>query len=232
MSEQPSLETRSAGNSSSHGDVDCDESGIPDDISLSPLLPAVQPNGPFPKRIYSGKLRSFNSSWYKEYPWIEYSKSKDVIYCYPCRHFTITTGNAEKAFTEVGFHDWKHACGKQGVLVNHNKCIVHKNAMVAWEDYKRNIACGTSVANQLVVGRELQIKNNRHYLISVAQVLLLCSHQEIALRGHCESEDSDNRGNFLELLHLLGKHDTVVMEYVKEGPPMQHIHHSKFKIRF
>ena len=90
--------------------------------------------------------------------------------------------------------------------------------MVALEDYKRNIACGTSVANQLVVGRELQIKTNRHYLISVAQVLLLCSHQEIALRGHRESEDSDNRGNFLELLHLLGKHDTVVMEYVKEGP--------------
>ena len=90
--------------------------------------------------------------------------------------------------------------------------------MLAWEEYKRNSACGTSIASQLVAGRDLEIRNNRHYLICVSQILLFCAHQEIALRGHRESYVSDNRGNFLELMHLLGKHDSVVMEKLKEGP--------------
>jgi len=34
-----------------------------------------------PRMIYN-KYRSFNSSWYSKYPWIEYSKQKDRIYCY------------------------------------------------------------------------------------------------------------------------------------------------------
>ena len=116
----------------------------------------------------------------------------------------------------TGFHDWKHASGKQGVVVLHDKCAtIHKSAMLAWEECKRNSACGTSIASQLVAGRDLETRNNHHYLICVSQILLFCAHQEIALRGHCESYVSDNRR---ELMHLSGKHDSVVMEKCKEGP--------------
>ena len=38
---------------------------------------------------------------------------------------------------------------------------------------------------------------------TIAEVFLLCSQQEIGLRGHKESEDSLNRGNFLEILKLV-----------------------------
>ena len=59
---------------------------------------------------------------------------------------------------------------------------------------------------------------NRHYVKSVAEVLLLCSRQEIALRGHRESIESQNRGNFLELLTLVAKHDPIVQERISQGP--------------
>ena len=75
--------------------------------------------------------------------------------------------------------------------------------MVAWEEYKLNSSSGTSVAHLLDKTRMLQIRKNHHYIKTVAQVLLYCAHQEIALRGHDESESSPNKGNFLKLMYLM-----------------------------
>ena len=144
--------------------------------------------------------------------------SRDTAYCFPCRFFTTGTGKTEKTFTLNGFHGWKHDSGKKGVLQVHDKCAIHRGAMLAWEENKHNTSRGTSIAHRLEAGKLQEIQSNRHYLISIVQVLLFCAHQEIALRGHDESEKSANRGNFLELLHLLAKHDSVVMERLTGGP--------------
>ena len=143
---------------------------------------------------------------------------RDAAYCFPCRFFTTGTGKTEKTFTLNGFRGWKHASGKKGVLQVHDKCAIHRGAMLAWEESKRNTSRGTSIAYRLEAGRLQEIQSNRHYLISIVQVLLFCAHQEIALRGHDESVKSANRGNFLELLHLLAKRDSVVMERLTGGP--------------
>ena len=177
-------------------------SGPPVDIAVGPGSSPVQPrNIEFPSTSFSGKSRSFNSNWYSDYRWLEYSVSRDAAYCFPCRFFTTGTGKTEKTFTLNGFCGWKHASGKKGVLQIHDKCAIHRGAMLAWEESKCNTSRGTSIAYRLEAGRLQEIQSNRHYLISIVQVLLFCAHQEIALRGHDESEKSANRGNFLELLH-------------------------------
>ena len=56
------------------------------------------------------------------------------------------------------------------------------------------------------------------YVKSIAEVLLLCNRQEIALRGHRESIESQNRGNFLESLTLVTKHGPIVQEKISQGP--------------
>jgi hypothetical protein len=33
--------------------------------------------------------RSFRSNWFSQFPWLEYSKQTDSVYCYYCRHFNI-----------------------------------------------------------------------------------------------------------------------------------------------
>ena len=48
--------------------------------------------------------------------------------------------------------------------------------------------------------------------------MLLCSKQDIALRDHRESVESANRGNFLEILQLLAKHDPIVRHRISCGP--------------
>ena len=111
--------------------------------------------------------------------------------------FTTGSGKAESTFTVIGFRDWKHASGKSGVLQNHDKCSVHKNAVIAWGQYKYVVTHGKSVADKLHTSRSLQVKNNRHYLKAVSEVILLCALQDIALRGHNESAESKFVGNFV-----------------------------------
>ena len=180
-----------------------------------------QPTGiKFPSTIFSGKPRSFNSTWFDLYPWLEYSVCRDAAFCYACRVFgsvSICTSRPEQAFTTIGFRDWKHATGTKGILATHNQCLSHKQAMVAWEQRKAASQRG-SVADQLGSIRSEQIKQNRHYIKTVAEVLLLCSKQDIAMRGHQGSSESSNRGNFKEILFLVAKHDPIVEQRLLHGP--------------
>ena len=194
----------------------------PDDLASSPDCSLSQPvDIQFHVTHFSGKARSFNPEWFRQYPWLEYSISKDAAYCYACRFFSLSTAagtsRPEKVFTIARFRDWKHATGVKGILTTHNNSLSHKSSIVAWEQFKSTLNTG-SVAEQLGSNRAQQIQRNRHYIKTVAEVLLLCSKQEIAFRGHDESSESHNKGNFKEILSLVAKHDPVVAERLFHGP--------------
>ena len=50
---------------------------------------------------------------------------------------------------------------------------------------------------------------------TIIEALLYCAFQEI---GHRESEGSRNRDNFMELVHIISNHDTVVKSRLHDGP--------------
>ena len=70
---------------------------------------------------------------------------------------------------------------------------------MAWDQSKSTSVTGT-VSEQLGNKRSEMIKNNRHYITAVSDVLLTCCEMEIALRGHCETAESLNRGSFIEII--------------------------------
>ena len=59
--------------------------------------------------------------------------------------------------------------------------------------------------------RQQHIVRNRHYLKTVCEGI----YQEIAMCGHREDDISTNKGNFLEILNLVAKHDEVVKSRLK-----------------
>ena len=191
---------------------------MPIDIASSTSQPPVQPkNVKFPSKKFGKSLRSFNPEWYNTFPWIEYSIRSDAIYCYACRFFSTGTGRAEATFTKIGFSDWKHALGKSGAVTVHDKSLSHKKSIISWKEFTKNVERGTSVVNQIDSLHKQEVKKNRHYMKSICQVLLLCARQELSLRGHDESSQSINKGNFHELLSLLAAHDPIVLERMN-GP--------------
>lgn len=59
-----------------------------------------------------------------------------------------------------------------------------------------------------VVGLRSVVKNS----------VMFCPFLEIDLRGHRELESKRNKCNFLELLDLVCKHDSVVKSRLSDGP--------------
>ena len=78
---------------------------------------------------------SFNSSWCAKYKWLEYSVIKDSAFCYPCQFFAHTSGRKSETFTKIGFCNWKHATGKDGIVVRHDHCNRLKQAMCSWSNF-------------------------------------------------------------------------------------------------
>ena len=190
---------------------------FPSDVAQGLLQSPVQPLINFPSTTVGNKKRSFNSDWYKKYKWLEYSIQKDAAFCYPCRFFPTTTRSVD-TFTRTGFRDWKHATGQSGMLIKHDKSCNHKLSMLSWYEYTNNTKKGTTIANRLDSTRRIEIEKNRHYLKAIAEILLLCGTQDLALRGHHESQLSSNRGNFLEILQVVAKHDKIVEDRIMCGP--------------
>ena len=87
--------------------------------------------------------------------------------------------------------------------------------MQSWNQHKQNKRLGISIENYLDPTRCKQIYNNRHYLKSVEETLLLTCHLEIVFRGNDESKSSLNRGIFLT---VIAKHDPIVQDYIDKGP--------------
>uniref|UniRef100_A0A1X7VEV1 TTF-type domain-containing protein n=1 Tax=Amphimedon queenslandica TaxID=400682 RepID=A0A1X7VEV1_AMPQE len=84
-------------------------------------------------------MKRWMKSWGANMASEEYSIKKDSAFCYPCSIFgstSIGTSKPEKAFMSTGFCDWKHAKGCKGKLQCHNNSISHKQALVAWEQFK------------------------------------------------------------------------------------------------
>lgn len=76
--------------------------------------------------------RSFQVSWLKQYPWIEYSKQLDAVFCYPCRQFGI--GHASDIFCTTGYNNWKKAQNTGQGLKKHEASSNHLKSMLSWKE--------------------------------------------------------------------------------------------------
>ena len=95
------------------------EDSAPADISQSASENPIQVRLKEYPRHSEGKshARSFVGAWFDKYEWAEYSKERDAMFCFACRHFAPPTyGNADEAFIKSGFRRWKKAHGKDGAI--------------------------------------------------------------------------------------------------------------------
>jgi hypothetical protein len=52
---------------------------------------------------------------------MEYSISKDAVFCYACRHFPVHNKPQESTFVVDGYRNWRKATGKDGGLAKHKR---------------------------------------------------------------------------------------------------------------
>ncbi|XP_021724708.1 zinc finger MYM-type protein 1-like [Chenopodium quinoa] len=170
----------------------------------------------FPQRQVSG-LRRFSVHWFKKWDWLEYSIEKDAAFCFVCYLFKneVDSYSGGDAFVDGGFRAWnkperfeKHV---GGINSAHN---------LAYEKYV-NLRDGKkkSILNVFVNASEV-IKSEYFIRLNASLTCLrFLLGQGLAFRGHDESGESYNRGNFLELLKWLGEKVEEVRQHTLEKAP-------------
>ena len=148
----------------------------------------------------------FLLTYYSDFPFIEYSVSRDAIFCFPCRMFQSDCGKAERSFTVTGvpsgcekgsFRNWKKIVEK---LNRHaSECSIHLTAIEKWNSWKQSQSKG-DIITQLQTHTNEVVSQQRKAVSTLSRIVLFCAKQDLALRGHRENTESDNeisnRGNF------------------------------------
>ncbi|GBM99085.1 hypothetical protein AVEN_243891-1 [Araneus ventricosus] len=183
----------------------------PEDISGSRNYKPVQPIlERFPKHKDGDRFRSFNSKLYH-------------FKCYRIQTVEKCYGKSEK----------------ENRLLKHKLSFSHCKAVANYEAYNSTLEKG-SVISQISKEHAMLIKENRHYLVTLCEILLTISQQKIGVRESgslfrasaidIESESIDYRphsGNFLSLLALVGNHAEVIARRIRHGPGnAKYTHHS------
>ncbi|KAI6654459.1 Zinc finger MYM-type protein 1-like [Oopsacas minuta] len=112
--------------------------------------------------------------------------------------------------------------------------------MLKWSGYKFSLHAGTI---EVIFGalNVQAVRDNRHYIQTVGQVITLYTVQDHPLRGQREGRlvddmgevidpefncGSRNRGNFLVILPAFGVHNKVIKEKLNGPRNAQYVHHS------
>lgn len=164
--------------------------------------------------------RSLNSSWFtKTMPngqtiprsWLLYSLRKKSAFCFPCLLFPELHTGAVSSFASTGFNKWKKLNPR---IQDHEKSPVHIHAFLEWKDMEKRQHAGKFLDQELEDQVRSETEKWRDVLKRVLDVVLLLSKQNLPFRGHRETDDSENKGNFLEVVHLLSKYDAVLREHL------------------
>ena len=167
----------------------------------------------------SDKCR-LNASWIESFPWLEFSPTTQAAYCLQCFVMDTSTSRSSKqggrgAFTFVGFKSWDtaRASFKQhegDYNSSHNKCF---RACADLMNVPHHVDKRLKVHNILHLSRD-----RARLLISIGAARWLAK-QGLAFRGHDESEDSTNRGNFLELIDFAGQQNPKIADNILGNAP-------------
>lgn len=136
--------------------------------------------------------RNFQPQWYKQFRWLTICMTVQRAFCLYCRYASkhkllMFSKMGEKAFTEVGFHNWKKGVEKFKL---HEGSNAHKESLSKWMSRgKQSIA--VQMSSQLQQSQQIR----RNGLLAQIRAVRYLARQGLAFRNHDESE-----GNLHQLL--------------------------------
>ena len=166
------------------------------------------------------KHSRFNPAWFKEYPHLEYSLSKDAAFCFVCFLFGSGPGTekADSAWVKEGIRSWHKfkSCGtkKQGKLAAHFSSEAHKSALFSYAHFAK--ASGhvdvllDKVKRSALIQEKEDLQQNRRVIEILLDITKTLGRQGIAFRGH----GGDDDGNFKQIVQLMAKYCTELRHWL------------------
>ncbi|XP_025206361.1 zinc finger MYM-type protein 5-like [Melanaphis sacchari] len=140
--------------------------------------------------------------------WLVYSISNDVIFCFCCKLFD----NSNSKLALEGYNDWRH-CTQ--MLKGHETSKNHLTAYSTWLELSLRLKKTKTIddVNQRIL--ESECRHWNEVLQRIMSVVQFLGHQNLAFRGSSDQLFKHNNGNFLKLIELMAKYDSVMAEHVR-----------------
>lgn len=182
---------------------------------------AIKNNGrPMPKmphliNLSSGSKsnRGFSENWYQKYKWLTASTTKNKLFCWACVLFSNQKG---KPWCDTGYDNLKELFR---AVQKHDISKEHTYSQLKLDLFgKQNVymAINNSVRLENIKHNEI-VKNNHSVLRRLIDLIILLGTQELAFRGHDETEKSLNQGNYRELIKFLRKYDREFCDLLSDS---------------
>ncbi|KAM4567259.1 zinc finger MYM-type protein 1-like isoform 2-T3 [Odontesthes bonariensis] len=157
-------------------------------------------------------VRGFSRNWYTRKAWLAGCSHANAVFCFPCMLYK--TNGTERAWTVTGVRDMKHLSEK---IKKHENTRAHMDSSVKLAILGRqNIATQLDDGNRLAVRKHNEeVTKNRHVLSKIIDCVKFCGAFELALRGHDETDSSENPGIFQGLVDFVASLDNLLEEHLK-----------------
>lgn len=159
--------------------------------------------------------KSFQTSWYTKFIWLEYSESQDKVFCFPCFLFINNPGDSK--FTSTGYNNWDKALDKSKGMTKHIGNIRSVHNLCVEKMYQRSNKKAHLEVSFIKMKQDQENQDNIIIRISIKACIWLAL-QGLAFRGHDESDESYNRGNFLEFISFIGTLDENLASVLVNAP--------------
>lgn len=153
--------------------------------------------------------RHFHVGFYEKHGWLTGCKIVSKLFCWPCLLFNAS----EKThWNSVGITD----------LNNFHKSVKrHVNSKGHLSATIKEKTFGTyriehSLDNHLKISHRLhneRVQKNRDVLKRLIDVTCFLGEHELSFRGHNETRESANRGNYIDLVNFLAKYDETLRSH-------------------
>ncbi|KAG2588022.1 hypothetical protein PVAP13_5NG190981 [Panicum virgatum] len=162
-----------------------------------------------------GGMRRFQPKWFDEFKWLEYSMHTGAAYCFVCYLFKDSSKYpGGDAFVNEGFRNWNMKC-----RIRRHVGAINSAHNEAEEKYNLFMKPRTSIRESIGSNSayfKAQYLARLTWSLKCIRYLL---RQGLAFRGHNEGKDSNNQGNFRELLAwLAGNFEEVNMVVLENAP--------------
>ena len=143
--------------------------------------------------------------------WMVYSADGGKLYCFCCRLFANTVNSNSSSFV-TGFSSWWKLNPK---VRDHEMSSNHLDHLEKWKTLAVGLKLKRTIEDKNSEALETEKKKWRNILHRIVDIIIFLAKQNLAFRGHREDLNSLNRGNFLELVELLTKYDSVLREHLE-----------------
>lgn len=183
------------------------------------LIRAGQPTPLLENLCATGKsktgtfARKFHIETYAKYKWLCGCDKFSKLFCWPCVLF-LPAG--DRSIWIRGYSDLNHfhtAAEKHSVSKTHINNVLTIRTFgelrvdMMLDKHKRDFNAK----------HNKQVDENRNIMRRLISVACFLGTQELAFRGNDESHDSVNRGNYVELLHLIGSYDQPLFAHLRDA---------------